>query len=135
MSTLGPLAKGLHPDLIAKLETVFAAMAAIGHPMRLMEGVRSSERQQQLYAQGRTMPGRIVTNCDGIRKPSKHQVKADGYGHAADCAFVDDPRTPRNETWDESKPWQTYGALAEAQGLIWGGRFTTLHDLPHVELR
>jgi peptidoglycan L-alanyl-D-glutamate endopeptidase CwlK len=132
--SLGPRSKGLHPDLIAKLEAVFAKMAELGHPMRIMEGVRTSERQQQLYAQGRTMPGPIVTNCDGIRKLSNHQVKPDGYGHAADCAFVNDPRTPKDETWDASQPWQTYGELAEAKGLRWGGRFKTLRDMPHVEL-
>lgn len=135
MSALGPRADGLHPELVSKLERVHAAMAALGYPMILVEGVRSQARQQTLYAQGRTKPGKIVTQVDGVTKRSNHQVKADGYGYAADCAFKDDKRTPRDETWDESMPWQAYGALAEALGLVWGGRWPTLRDLPHVELR
>ena len=135
MSALGIKAVGLHPDLISKLERVHAAMAAFGFPMFLVEGVRSEARQGELYQQGRTKPGKIVTNCDGTVKRSNHQLKPDGYGHAADCAFVDDPRTPRDETWDETMPWAAYGSLAEAAGLVWGGRWTTLHDLPHVELK
>lgn len=131
---LGPKASGLHPDLTAKLERVFAAMAALGYPMRIIEGVRSQARQQQLYAQGRSAPGKIVTKCDGVTTKSNHQPKLNGLGYAADCAFVDDPRTPRDETWDDAQPWQAFGALAEATGLIWGGRWPTLRDLPHVEL-
>lgn len=135
MSALGPKADGLHPDLVSRLERVFAAMHALGYPMRVIEGVRTTERQQALYAIGRTKPGNKVTNCDGVTKKSNHQVKADGFGHAADCAFIDDPKTPRDETWDQTMPWQAFGALAEAMGLVWGGRWVTLRDMPHVELR
>ena len=135
MSDLGPKAVNLHPDLVAKLTRVFAAMHALGYPMRLIEGVRSAERQQALYAQGRTKPGKIVTNCDGVVKKSNHQAKDDGFGHAVDCAFLDDPHTPRDETYDESMPWNAYGALAEAVGLAWGGRWKDPYDRPHVELR
>lgn len=132
---LGPKADGLHPDLVVRLERVFSAMTALGFPMRLIEGVRTQDRQRELYAQGRTKPGKIVTKADGVTNRSNHQIKADGFGHAADCAFSDDPRTPRDETWDESMPWHAYGALAEAVGLTWGGRWQTLRDLPHVERR
>lgn len=36
------------------------------------EGYRPVKRQQKLYAQGRTEPGKIVTNVDGINKLSDH---------------------------------------------------------------
>lgn len=134
-AVLGPKAVNLHPDLIVKLEKVMLAMEALGYPMRLIEGVRSEDRQRLLFAQGRTAPGKIVTKADGVVKKSNHQVKADGFGYAADCAFKDDPRTPRDETWDPKMPWQAYGALAEAVGLRWGGRWEGLVDQPHVELR
>lgn len=125
--------EGTHPILIAAIERIFAVMAAFGHPMFVVEGVRSLERQKRLYAQGRTAPGRIVTNADGVRNPSNHQAKADGYGHAVDCAFVDDPSTAAVETWGESQPWALYGAAAQYLGLKWGGTWRT-RDLPHIEL-
>lgn len=116
--------------LAESLERILAGMEAFGHPMRVIEGYRSLARQQALYAQGRTAPGKIVTKCDGIVKVSDHQ-----RGFAVDCAFLDDPRTPRDETWDETKPWAVYGAMAEAEGLTWGGRWVGLRDLPHIELK
>ena len=39
----------------------------------IIYGLRTTEEQQELYAQGRTKPGYIVTYKDGIHKKSKHQ--------------------------------------------------------------
>ncbi len=120
---------GVHPALVAKLETVFAAMRAAGHVMFVVQGVRTVDQQKALYAQGRTAPGHIVTMKDGVMHRSNHQPWADGLGHAVDCAFLGaDP-------FSLAQPWETYGQLVEAQGLVWGGRWTTPHDLPHAELR
>jgi peptidoglycan L-alanyl-D-glutamate endopeptidase CwlK len=119
---------GVHPKLIAALVPIFQAMDAFGHPMFVTEGLRSTERQQELFAQGRTAPGNIVTYADGIEKRSNHQAKVDGFGHAVDCAFQgDDP-------WNEDHPWAVYGALVKASGLKWGGEFASLVDKPHAEL-
>lgn len=41
----------------------------------ISEGHRSVERQQELYAKGRTEPGDIVTYVDGINKKSKHNYQ------------------------------------------------------------
>ena len=38
----------------------------------ILEAHRSVERQQALYAQGRTKPGAIVTKVDGVRVKGKH---------------------------------------------------------------
>jgi peptidoglycan L-alanyl-D-glutamate endopeptidase CwlK len=120
--------QGVHPDLIAILETVFAAQEAAGTPMFVVQGVRTVAQQQALYAQGRTTPGKIVTMKDGITHPSNHQPHADGFGHAVDCAFVGgDPEGPKHD-------WEAYGTKLEAAGLIWGGRWHFPHDSPHAEL-
>jgi len=122
---------GLHPDLIIRVKHVLAAMAALGHPMIVTDGVRTDAQQVVLYAKGRTLPGRIVTNADGLHKRSNHQTKADGYGYAVDCTFLDATGVP---TWDEALPWNAYGACAKALGLVWGGDFKSLVDKPHIEL-
>lgn len=126
---------GVHPDMAAALEKILAAMDALGFAMTVTEGVRSTERQWTLYQQGRTTPGPIVTQLDGHVKRSKHQVNADGLGHAVDCAFLDDPLTTRVETYDPAQPWDLYGRMGEALGLTWGGRWTSPHDMPHLERR
>lgn len=126
---------GVHPELVAKIEKILDAMRVLGFPMMIVAGVRSLEEQQRLFAQGRTAPGAIVTNADGLRATSNHQVKGDGFGHAVDCAFVDDPTTARVETWDPRQPWDLYGLMAESLGLSWGGRWKRFPDKPHLELR
>lgn len=125
---------GLHPLLLEKVDRVLNAMAALGWPMKIVQGVRTAEQQGKLYAQGRTAPGKVVTNADGVVKKSNHQPKQDGYGYAVDCAFVDNPATPVDETWSDRSPWSAYGACAKAVGLVWGGDWKSLPDRPHVEL-
>ena len=121
---------GVHPTLVGRVVRILAAMEALGHPMCVTDGVRSATAQAALFAQGRTAPGRIVTNADGVTTKSNHQPKADGYGHAVDCCFLQDGKP----SWDVSLPWAAYGALAQAVGLTWGGAWAKLHDLPHIEL-
>lgn len=125
---------GVHPYLAHKLLKVLDAMEVLGFPMLVTEGLRTDARQQALYAQGRSAAGPIVTNADGVTHKSMHQPQADGYGHAVDCAFLDDPHTAKVETWDPKQPWELYGRMAEQFGLTWGGRWQSITDLPHVEL-
>ena len=105
-------------------------METLGHPMKVIQGVRTAEQQAKLFAQGRTAPGKKVTNCDGLVKKSRHQVAADGFGHAVDCAFVVGGKV----SWDLALPWRLYGEIGKALGLVWGGDWKSLVDRPHLEL-
>lgn len=136
MSTAVKRLEGVHPALIEKVGRILTAMDALGHPMMVTDGVRSTEAQQRLYAQGRTAPGKIVTFADGVTKKSNHQAKADGFGHAVDCCFlVDiDGDGPDDPSWAMTHPWSLYGAMARTLGLRWGGDFVSLRDYPHVEM-
>lgn len=127
---------GVHPNLVEKLLRVHDAMSRLGFPMRGTEGLRTTARQQELYAQGRTTPGKIVTNCDGIINRSNHQARTspDGlqWGCAVDCCFLG--QDPYLEKYGAHiQIWQAYGANLEAVGLKWGGRFHSV-DMPHAEL-
>lgn len=130
----------VHPDLTAKIGKIIGAMNSLGFPMRVVQGVRSAEYQHALWLKGRNAAGQvvdaksIVTNCDGYSLKSNHQIKADGFGHAIDCSFIDDPVTPRDETWLASMPWKVYGEAGKALGLKWGGDFTSPVDLGHLEM-
>lgn len=133
--------EGVHPLLIAKLTQVLEYMATVvGKPMKPAgKAVRTTKEQQALYRQGRPggPPGsKIVTYADGVKNKSNHQVKADGFGHAVDLCFVDDPRTPKDETWDEAL-WQHEApkmwAKAKEVGLKVGADWKK-PDRPHVEL-
>lgn len=49
---------GVHPDLV---RVVRRATELTTQDFAVLEGVRTLERQRELYAQGRTKPGKIVT--------------------------------------------------------------------------
>lgn len=117
---------GVAPGLRVAIAAILEVMAQEHHPMFVVEGVRTTERQKALYAQGRTTPGPVVTACDGVLKRSHHQVRGDGLGYAVDCAFAD------VEPFADHHPWERYGALAKEQGLAWGGDWP-VQDRPHVE--
>lgn len=72
---------------------------------------RTMEEQAALYAQGRTAPGRIVTNA----KPGQ---SAHNYGLAIDVV----PIMNGKPDWDGEHPiWQKIGALGQLRGLQWLG--------------
>lgn len=118
---------GVHPALVDAVRDIFSDMEAWGHPMFVVEGVRTVERQAALYAQGRTAKGPIVTYKDGVTHKSNHQPHADGYGYAVDCAFVD------GNPFAQTHPWERFGQAAEQRGVSWGGRWKFM-DQPHLEL-
>ena len=121
--------RGCHPELRQRVIGLIKDLEAEGLDVVLTQGVRTVAQQQALYAQGRSKPGKIITNCDGLVKVSNHQPKADGYGYAVDVAW----RTSRGEiSWEG--PWETLGSLAAAHGLTWGGTWGSFPDRPHLEL-
>jgi peptidoglycan LD-endopeptidase CwlK len=115
--------EGVHPELVFRVNKILKAMDALGHPMKVISGVRTTAEQQKLFTQ---VPK--VTNCDGIVKKSNHQAKLDGFGHAVDICFQG------TDPFGENQPWAIYGAIAKFLGLKWGGDFTTIKDRPHIEL-
>jgi peptidoglycan L-alanyl-D-glutamate endopeptidase CwlK len=121
--------QGVHPRLIEAAKKIIFAGHELGYDLIVTDGLRTTEQQVRLYAQGRTSPGKIVTFCDGVRKKSNHQAKPDGFGHAVDMCF----RINGQPSWDDSLPWRLLGEMAKATGCKWGGDWET-PDRPHIEL-
>jgi len=113
---------GLDPEFLKKLVRLKARLADLGIHIKCTCGYRSIEEQNRLYAQGRTKPGRIVTNARGGY--SWHN-----FGLAADYAFLVNGKV----TWDG--PWETFGRIARECGLEWGGDWKRFVDRPHVQWR
>lgn len=93
---------------------------------------RSIAEQDALYAQGRTAPGRIVTNARGGK--SKHNFTLDGKpaSKAFDFAIKNRDGTLN---WDpESPEWKTAVAIGKALSLTWGGDFRSILDYCHFEI-
>lgn len=74
--------EGVHPSLVA---VVKRAIEITEQDFVVIEGVRTQARQDELWAQGRTKPGPIVT---WTKDASSHGIGKDGYGHAVDiCPY------------------------------------------------
>jgi peptidoglycan LD-endopeptidase CwlK len=85
---------------------------------------RSNAEQAKLYAQGRTTPGKKVTNA----KPgqSNHNKFP---SPAFDIAFK---KADGSVDWSE-KLFSDFAVLAKANGLQWGGDWKRTKDTPHFE--
>ena len=97
--------------------------AAIGIAIKVISGTRTYEEQNALYEQGRSKPGRIVTNARGGY--SNHN-----FGIAFDIGVFEGGRY-----LDESPAYKAVGALGIRLGLEWGGNWKTIQDEPHFQLR
>ncbi len=73
---------GVHPDLVRVVKRA-AVMATADEDFTVLEGVRTPERQRELYAQGRTKPGKVVT---WTLKSNHFRNARTGLGHAVDLA-------------------------------------------------
>ena len=134
--------EGVHP----KLSELFKrAIVDSPHDFMVVQGLRTAEYQKELYSQGRTKPGKIVTNCDGKRAKSNHQIKADGYGHAVDifpCGAIENGtyrKFTSAEGYDDKKLKLIADhilAVAKSKkiNIEWGGNWK-MHDTPHFELK
>ena len=128
----------LREEFRSKLASALADLAAAGTPFKLVEGFRTTERQQWLFGSGRPSapfgrPGPIVTNADGVSKKSNHQGNgAPGSGSAADCYPMKNGKVFIPPSSDPV--WTKYADAAEAHGLKSGHRWKSLKDSPHCEL-
>lgn len=113
----------LAPPLREKVATVLSRTASLGLAVYAFETFRSSQRQSELYAQGRSLPGPVVTNA----RPGGTWHN---YGLAVDFAF----KTERG-MWTWSGDWAALGREIESAGFLWlGRRGTTFFDPPHAQL-
>lgn len=111
----------LHPSFRAALTRLLAQAASENIPFRVFEAFRTPERQEWLYAQGRTRPGGIVTKARAWE--SFHQ-----YGMAADLVLFIDGQW----SWSSDGPlgahWLRLREIARDVGLR-----TLAWEAPHVE--
>jgi peptidoglycan L-alanyl-D-glutamate endopeptidase CwlK len=121
-----PLGKELmHPLTIAKINALLAECKKQGLPILITEGHRTMQEQDGMYAQGRTKPGRIITNCKGNTYQSPHQ-----WGVAFDFC-----RNVKGREYDNSDGFfDKVGAIGKKLGLFWGGDFKTFTDKPHLQV-
>ena len=90
-----------------------------GLPVLITETYRSQARQNELYAQGRTKPGKVVTWTKNSR-------------HTSRLAW-DICKNVKGAEYSDTSFFKKCGAIAKKLGITWGGDWKT-PDMPHFEV-
>ncbi len=92
---------------------------------------RPNKEQDKLYAMGRTVKGRIVTNARAGQSKHNNEVN----GKPAALAYDAVPCIGGKPQWDNKELYNKAGALGESLGLKWAGRWTgKLREQAHWEI-
>ena len=113
----------LLPEVQPIARALVQKAAQNGIQIKIISGLRSYAEQDELYAQGRTKPGSIVTKVRGGY--SNHN-----FGIAFDVGVFEG-----SKYLGESVKYKVVGALGMDLGLEWGGNWKTFVDQPHFQLR
>lgn len=130
----------LHPDLRAEAKELYEEIcsALTGRAIcRFAYTLRTFAEQEVLYMQGRTRPGKIVTNAKGGQ--SYHN-----YGLAIDIVLLvdrDGNGTFEAASWetnvdfdgDGKADWAEVVAIFKRYGWEWGGDWAGFPDRPHFQ--
>lgn len=131
----------LHPLVRLEVVATIDAIEANFPPnvkVRIVQGLRTIDEQNALYAQGRTKPGQVVTHARGGR--SYHN-----FGTAIDFAIMYDKDNNGSFevlSWDLNydfdkdgvSDWQEVVKAFKAIGWKWGGDWKGgFKDNPHLE--
>lgn len=124
----------LHPALQPLCRQFLAICGQEDLDARILFTFRTPQEQNALYAQGRTMPGDIVTMLDGRHSlhcwawpsdPSKPAAKAFDFGIFRDDVYIRDGEDPDYEKAAE---------IGERLGLTSGIRWKHPHDAGHLQI-
>lgn len=114
--------KELLPLVQEKLEQHKKLCASKGLTFRVTSTYRSNQEQDKLYAQGRTAPGKVVTNAKAGYSFHNHRVAYDVV-----------PILNGQAVYDVAV-LSAIGFYGKQCGLEWGGDWKSFPDNPHFQL-
>ena len=115
----------LHPRLQILIAKLKEECVKQGLKIGISECFRTVKEQDELYAQGRTKSGNIVTNAKGSSYSSMHQwgIAFDFYRNDGKGAY-----------YDKDNFFTKVGKIGMKLGLEWGGNWKSIVDKPHFQL-
>ena len=113
----------LLPQVKTKVNAFIESCKQAGIDILVTSTYRDNESQAALYAQGRTAPGKIVTNAG----------PGDSF-HNHRCAIDVVPLVNGKPDWDGSHAvWAKVGRLGVENGLEWAGNWVHFKELAHFQ--
>lgn len=124
----------LHPSVRVEVEKIIheCNQSLTGKAqIRITQGLRTFKEQDKLYAIGRTIKGKKITNA-------KAGQSIHNYGFAVDICLIIDNKIASWDTakdWDNDKiaDWHECVKIFAKYGWVWGGNWKTFKDIPHFE--
>jgi peptidoglycan LD-endopeptidase CwlK len=126
LATLDPKAQPLFRAFIKEAREI---AGRFGVEYIMISGNRTWEEQNELYAKGRTKPGKIVTNARGGYSNHNFKIAAD-FGVFKNKKYLDGTNPPL-----ASKVHKLVGTIVAKYNLEWGGNWKNFKDEPHFEVR
>lgn len=99
---------------------------ALGIDLLVTSTYRDFEAQDALYAQGRSAPGRIVTNA-------RAGLSFHNYRVALDVVPLRAGKPVWGTSGADGELWERIGTLGESFGLEWAGRWSRFREFPHFQ--
>ncbi|OQW33945.1 MAG: hypothetical protein A4E20_12000 [Nitrospira sp. SG-bin2] len=114
----------LHPQVEAAARAAIAECEAAGMPVLVTCTYRSDQEQNELYAQGRTKPGRIVTNARAGESFHQYRLALDLY-----------PLVNGKPDFSGTHPnWHKIAAIFIKHGFEWGYNWKRFREMPHFQM-
>ena len=106
-----------------------------GLTARIISGTRTFDEQDELFAQGRTSPGDVVTNARAGYSNHNFGIAWDVGIFNEKSEYIDDLIDKKMMTSKAvDAEYKKVGAYGKARGLFWGGEWTK-PDYPHFQMR
>lgn len=112
----------LHPKVAALAKKFVAECKKEGIDVLITSTYRDFESQNALYAQGRTKPGKVVTNA-----------KAGQSYHNFRVAFDFVPIVNGKAQWNDLRTFKKCGEIGKKLGLEWAGDWKSFKELAHLQ--
>lgn len=126
VNSLDPKAREKFLPFIAEAKRLAASM---GYSYIAISGNRGETEQNDLYAQGRTKPGKIVTNA-------RFGESNHNFGVALDFGvFIGNQYIDENYPEKSTIVHRIVAEIAEKYGIQWGGSWKSIKDYPHFEIK
>lgn len=114
----------LEPDFRTKIQALIAELLIHGVKAVATSCRRTIKEQDLIYAQGRTLPGKIITKAKGGQSPHN-------FGLGCDLCPLD---VHGNLWWNAPDDvWNMMHRYGEEAGLRAGYDFQSIKDAPHYE--
>jgi hypothetical protein len=123
------------PRLAIRLSLFMARMTLLGHDVAVTQLFRTPHEQEQMYLQGRSLPGKIITDAHAWQSAHCTTINGTPAAQAFDLAI----RKGKSIIWDMNDDTAQFWSDARDTGnmlaLTWGATFNKPpRDFGHFQL-